>query len=243
MLKVENLCSFYQELQVLYNVSFEVKEGELVTIIGPNGAGKTTALKSIVGLVKKKGQVLFDNKDISRLPCHSIIKLGLALVPEGRHVFPYLTVKENLDLGAFILLRARRKKEYKENLEFVFSLFPILKERLNQPAQTMSGGEQQMLAIGRALMSSPRIILLDEPSMGLAPKVVKEIFKVLKKLKEDGKTILIVEQNARLVLSLADRGYLFQAGQVVLSGSTDQLKTDDVVKKAYFGKEVRLWKT
>lgn len=243
MLKVESLCSFYGELQVLHDVSFEVKKSELVTIIGPNGAGKTTALKSIVGLVKKRGQVFLADKDISNLPSYQIVKQGLVLVLEGRQVFPHLTVKENLDLGAFTILRARRKKEYLENLEFVFSLFPILKERLNQPAQTMSGGEQQMLAIGRALMSSPQVLLLDEPSMGLAPKVVKEIFQVLKKLKESGKTILIVEQNARLVLSLADRGYLFQAGRVVVSGSSEQLKTDNIVKEAYFGKEVSIWKT
>lgn len=243
MLKVESLSSFYGELQVLHNVSFEIKENEVVAIIGPNGAGKTTALKSIVGVVKKKGKVLFADRDITNLPPHKIVKEGLVLVPEGRQIFPYLTVKENLDLGAYTLLRAKRKKEYRENLEFVFNLFPILKKRLNQLAQTMSGGEQQMLAISRALMASPQVLLLDEPSMGLAPKVVKEIFQVLKKLKESGKTILIVEQNARLVLSLADRGYLFQAGRVVVSGSSEQLKSDNIVKEAYFGKEVSIWKT
>ncbi len=242
MLRVENLFSFYGELVVLQEVSFEVKEGELVAIIGPNGAGKTTALKSLMGLVKKKGQVFLDGEDISSLPPYEIVKKGLILVPEGRQIFPYLTVKENLDLGAFTLLRAKRRREYQENLDFVFSLFPLLKERINQPAQTMSGGEQQMLAIGRALMASPRVLLLDEPSMGLAPKVIRDIFRVLKRIKEMGKTILIVEQNARLVLALADRGYLFQAGRVVLSGSGSFLKDNELVKKAYFGKEVSRWK-
>ncbi len=236
MLEVKELYVSYGELEVLRNVNISVKEGELVAIIGSNGAGKTTLLKTIAGLVKaRKGKILHSMdgvRDITNLPPHVRVNLGMVYVPEGRHVFPYLTVKENLELGAYNL-RARDKAN--ENLKIVYELFPRLKERENQQAITLSGGEQQMLAIARGLMSAPKLLMLDEPSLGLAPKLVHEIFEVISELHKRGITILLVEQNARQALELSDRAYVLENGRVTLCDSSKNLLHDERVKKAYLG--------
>ena len=233
MLKVNELTVTYGPHRALTDVSIHADEGEIVVVIGANGAGKSTLLNTIVGLIKPiKGEIKFKGERIDPLPPYKIVEKGVSLVPEGRRVFPKLTVLENLELGAYTK-RARQKKN--ENLEFVFKLFPRLKERKHQKAGTLSGGERQMLAIGRALMSDPELLLLDEPSLGLAPKIVLEIFNVLKELKKYGITILLVEQHAYKALTIADRGYVLENGRITLSGTGQELLNNEYVKSAYLG--------
>jgi len=216
MLEVKQMISGYGGIQVLWDVSLEVKEGEIVALVGGNGAGKTTTLISIAGILRKMGgEVLFEGTHIEGFPAHKIITRGIALVPEGRRVFPYMTVRENLEMGAYTVKEAAKVQE---NMEWVFSLFPKLKERQTQLAGTFSGGEQQMLVIGRALMSRPRFIMLDEPSMGLQPSIVANVFESLRKLHQQGVTILLVEQNVRKSLELAERAYVIEHGRIVMSG-------------------------
>ena len=233
MLKVENLEVFYGVINAIKGVSFEVNKGEIIALIGSNGAGKTTILHTITGLVKpKSGSILFKGQELTKVPAHKIVKMGMAHVPEGRRIFQQLSVYENLKLGAFIL---NDKKKFDENLKYVYDHFPRLKERKNQIAGTLSGGEQQMLAMGRALMSNPEIILMDEPSMGLSPIYVSEIFNIIKEVSADGTTVLLVEQNAKKSLAIADRAYVLETGKIVLSGDADDLLHDDNIKKAYLG--------
>ena len=233
MLEVKQLTSGYGGIQVLWDISLEVKTGEIVALVGANGAGKTTTLISLAGILKKMGgEVLFEDNHIEDLPAHKIITQGIALVPEGRRVFPYMTVRENLEMGAFTIKEASRVQE---NMEWVFSLFPKLKERQSQLAGTFSGGEQQMLVIGRALMSRPRFIMLDEPSMGLQPSIVQNVFESLKILHDQGVTILLVEQNVRKSLELAQRAYVIEHGRIVMSGESKDLLKNDEVRKAYLG--------
>ncbi|MCP8690073.1 ABC transporter ATP-binding protein [Marinobacterium sedimentorum] len=232
MLQINNVNTHYGPIQALHDVSVEVKPGEIVTLIGANGAGKTTLMMTICGDPQAtSGEILFDGKPISGLPTAQIMRQGLAIVPEGRRVFSRLTVQENLHMGAYF----RTKAEYEETLEEVLLLFPRLRERFAQRAGTMSGGEQQMLAIGRAMMSKPRMILLDEPSLGLAPIIIQQIFQIIQKLRDDGVTIFLVEQNANQALKIADRGYVLENGRVVLSGSGADLLDDENVRKAYLG--------
>jgi branched-chain amino acid transport system ATP-binding protein len=233
MLKVENLSVHYGVIQAVKNVSFEVNEGEIVTLIGANGAGKTTILKTISGLIRpSEGAITFEGEEITKATPQKIVTKGISQVPEGRHVFAGLTVKENLEMGAFLM---KKNVSQKEVLDNIYSRFPILKERLNQDAQTLSGGEQQMLAMGRALMSRPKLLLLDEPSMGLAPIFIKEIFKIIQAIKEQGTTVLVIEQNANMALSIADRGYVLETGEVVTSGTGAELLASEEVRKAYLG--------
>ena len=233
MLEVKNLEVCYGEFLALRGVSFTVQEGELVTIIGANGAGKSTILRAIMGLVKcRKGEILFQREDITSTPSHQRASLGISLVPEGRKIFPDLTVAENLIMGAYI---QEDSKAIQARMEEAFVLFPVLKERRNQVGKTLSGGEQQMLAIARSLMSSPRVILMDEVSLGLMPIYVEETFKVIKNLHQQGVTILLVEQNARKALAAAGRGYVLETGEIVLSDSSQNLATNPQVKKAYLG--------
>ncbi len=233
LLQVDGLDVFYADLQVLWNISLEVFEEELVALLGSNGAGKTTTLRSITGLLKpRSGQILFLGRRIEDLTPHEIVDLGIAHVPEGRRIFPPMTVLENLELGAFTK-NARKKKD--DSLEFVYSIFPVLKERSNQVAGTLSGGEQQMLAIGRALMSRPKLLLLDEPSLGLAPKVVRKTFEILEEINKNGVTILLVEQSVRNALELSKRSYVIETGKIVLSGDSRKLLEDPKVRKAYLG--------
>jgi len=233
MLEVKQLTSGYGGIQVLWDISLEVKKGEIVALVGGNGAGKTTTLISIAGILKKMGgEVLFEEDHIEGLPAHKVISQGIALVPEGRRVFPYMTVKENLEMGAFTI---KDQSKIGENMEWVFSMFPKLKERQGQLAGTFSGGEQQMLVIGRALMSRPRFIMLDEPSMGLQPSIVQNVFESLKLLHAQGVTILLVEQNVRKSLELAERAYVIEHGRIVMSGESKELLKNPEVKKAYLG--------
>lgn len=233
MLSISNLNVHYGAIHALKNVSLEVGDGELVTLIGANGAGKTTTLHTISGLIKaSSGSVSLDGKDLQKTPSNRIINLGLAHVPEGRHVFSQMTVLENLYMGAFIM---KDKAKINENIEMVFEHFPRLKERAKQLAGTLSGGEQQMLATGRALMTNPKILLMDEPSMGLSPILVGEIFAIIKELHEAGITILLVEQNAKAALSIADRAYVLETGSISMSGNAADLLEDERVKKAYLG--------
>lgn len=239
MLKVESLSAFYGHIEALKGVSLEVREGEVVTVIGTNGAGKSTLLAAIAGLVPRlKGTVTFSGKDITGRRAERVVADGVTLVPEGRQIFAPLSVMENLEIGGHLLLKKRRSAEFKENLGRVFELFPVLAERGGQTAGTLSGGEQQMLAIGRALMTRPRLLMLDEPSMGLAPKVTRSIFDRLRALNQEGLTILLVEQDARIALAMADRGYVFQTGQVVLTQVAQKLIDDPLVKEIYFGKRI-----
>jgi branched-chain amino acid transport system ATP-binding protein len=233
-LEVKGLEVSYGELTILKDVNFEVADGELISIIGANGAGKTTLLKALSGLIMpRSGEILYNNEKIDRLPAHKRVDMGIVYVPEGKRPFPYLTVKENLELGAF---SPRARGELSRRLEYVYGLFPLLKERANQLAITLSGGEQQMLAIGRGLMSDPKLLMLDEPSFGLAPKIVDSIFNVIDKLhKELGLTILLVEQNARRALELADRAYVLETGRIALQGIGKELLEDDRVRRAYLG--------
>ncbi|MGT2883401.1 ABC transporter ATP-binding protein [Streptococcus ferus] len=233
MLKVDNLSVHYGVIQAVKEVSFEVNEGEVVSLIGANGAGKTSILRTISGLVRpSSGTIQFLGKDIHKAPARKIVASGLSQVPEGRHVFPGLTVLENLEMGAFL---RNNREENQQNLKKVFSRFPRLEERKNQDAATLSGGEQQMLAMGRALMSQPQLLLLDEPSMGLAPIFIQEIFDIIEDIKKQGTTVLLIEQNANKALSIADRGYVLETGKLVLSGTGQELLASDEVRKAYLG--------
>ncbi len=240
MLVVRNLEVFYGKLRAVKSLSFHVNEGEIVTIIGANGSGKTSTLRAISGImVKTRGEIIFENERINGLPPHVIVNMGISHVPEGRRLFPNLTVRDNLLLGAYPYLKKNGdfSKIVKDRIEQVFAIFPRLKERSDQLAGTLSGGEQQMLAIGRALMSRPRLLLLDEPSMGLAPVIVNEIFKVIEELRKDmGVTILLVEQNARKALEISDRGYVLESGSLVYSGSSEELKKSKEIQRAYLGK-------
>jgi len=232
LLEADNLHVYYGVIHAVKGISFKVSKGSIVTIIGANGAGKTSTLKAIMNLIRqKKGKVLYKGKDISKEGTHNIVKMGLTLVPEGRHVFPNLTVLENLLLGAYL----RKDDEIEKDLEYVYYLFPRLKERKHQKAGTLSGGEQQMLAIARALMSRPECIMMDEPSLGLAPIIVKQIFDIIVKLKEEGKTILLVEQNAFQALKVSDYAYVMETGKIVLEGKSKDLLNDKRVKEAYLG--------
>ena len=233
MLTIKDLHVHYGAIQALKGVSLKVADGELVSLIGANGAGKTTTLHTISGLLQaSSGEVLLDGVNLQKLPSHKIIENGIAQVPEGRHVFAQMTVLENLYMGAYIM---RDKAKIQENLEWVFSHFPRLKERSRQLAGTLSGGEQQMLATGRALMTNPKILLMDEPSMGLSPLLVSEIFSIIEELHKDGITILLVEQNAKMALSVADRAYVLENGKISMSGDAKELLNDSRVKKAYLG--------
>lgn len=233
MLKIENLEVYYGVIQAIKGISFEVKEGEVIALIGANGAGKTTILHTITGLLNaKSGSVLFEGQDLTKIPAHKIVGMGMAHVPEGRRVFAELTVLENLKLGAYT---RKDKKEIEDTIETVYKRFPRLEERKNQIAGTLSGGEQQMLAMGRALMSHPRIILMDEPSMGLSPLFVSEIFNIIREISKSGTTVLLVEQNAKKALSIANRAYVLETGKIVLEGDAKKLLNDDSVKKAYLG--------
>ena len=237
LLEVDGLCVNYGRIEAIRDVSFSVEEGSVVTLIGANGAGKTTTLKTLSGLRKvRAGAVLFQGKDITHMPPHERVPLGISQSPEGRRVFPGMSVLENLDMGAFS--RADRAKTRAADLERVFTLFPRLQERRDQAAGTMSGGEQQMLAMGRALMSRPKLILRDEPSMGLAPKLIQQIFSIVNDIREQGTTILLVEQNAMQALKIADRAYILETGEVVREGSGDDLVADDSVRAAYLGGDV-----
>lgn len=234
MLKIENLVVRYGMIEALKGISFEVNDGEIVTLIGANGAGKTTTMHTISGLLKPaEGSVTLDGTDITKIPAEKIISMGLAQVPEGRRVFAALTVEENLTLGAYS--RKDKKEEIAKDMEYVYELFPRLKERRKQTAGTLSGGEQQMLAMGRALMAKPRILLMDEPSMGLSPLLVKEIFRIIKDINEHGTTVLLVEQNAKMALSIADRAYVMETGKITLEGTGAELADNEQVKKAYLG--------
>lgn len=234
MLELKNLQTFYGGIQALRDVSMEISEGEIITLIGANGAGKTTTLMSICGIVPpRSGDVLFMGKPIHDLSPNQIVSLGISQVPEGRRIFPYLTVMENLDMGAF--LRADKDK-IKQDMEYIFELFPILAERRHQAGGTLSGGEQQMLAISRALMARPMLLLMDEPSLGLAPLIVKQIFEIIRKVNtENNTTIFLVEQNANLALKVAHRGYVMETGRITLADSAENLLADEKVKKAYLG--------
>ncbi|MCB1769717.1 MAG: ABC transporter ATP-binding protein [Candidatus Competibacteraceae bacterium] len=232
MLKLDQVHTFYGQIEALKGVSLEVHPGEIVTLIGANGAGKSTLLMTICGAPQAtKGKVLFERQDITHEPTHIIMQCGLAIVPEGRRIFPGLTVQENLQMGGFFADQARLDID----LERVFTLFPRLKERCNQRGGTLSGGEQQMLAIGRGLMGRPSLLLLDEPSLGLAPIIIAQIFQILEEIREEGVTIFLVEQNAHRALQLADRGYVLENGRIVLADTGANLLTNDEVRKAYLG--------
>lgn len=234
MLKVEKINTFYGAIQALFDVSLEVKEGEIITLLGANGAGKTTTLMSICGVVKPlSGEIYFNGEPITNLPTDKIVSMGIVQVPEGRLIFPRLTVQENLELGAYL---RNDKKGIKSDLDMVFEIFPILKERRYQKGGTLSGGEQQMLAIGRALMARPKLLLMDEPSLGLAPLVIKNIFEIIKKLNsEQNTTIFLVEQNAHQALKIAHRGYVMENGRIVMEDTAQNLLNNEDIKKAYLG--------
>lgn len=233
MLKIEDLQVYYGMINAIKGISFEVNAGEIIALIGANGAGKTTILHTITGLVApRSGSIIFEGTDLIKTPAHKILSLGMAHVPEGRRIFQELTVFDNLKLGAFTL---HDQKRFDENLSYVYKHFPRLEERKKQIAGTLSGGEQQMLAMGRALMSNPKIILMDEPSMGLSPLLVNEIFHIIREVSADGTTVLLVEQNAKKALSIADRAYVLETGKISLSGKASDLINDEQVKKAYLG--------
>ena len=239
MLTVRNLDAGYGSLNVLRRISLHVKAGEIVTIIGANGAGKTTLLKTIAGLLRaRSGEVLFRDEDIVRMQPEQVVFRGCSLVPEGRQVFATMPVRENLLLGGYVQHKRGRHDEVRQDLENMFALFPVLKQRENQLAGTLSGGEQQMLAIGRALMARPSLIMLDEPSMGLAPLIVKDIFGIIKRLGEEGRTVLLVEQNARSALRIADRGYVLETGRIILEGDAEDLLANREIQRAYLGKDL-----
>ena len=233
LLEVKNLEVYYGVIRALKGISFEVNEGEIVTLIGANGAGKTTTMHSVIGLIPpKNGEITFCGQNISKTPCHKIVKLGMSQVPEGRHVFQELTVYENLLLGGYL---TSDQKRIKEDTEKIYARFPRLYERKNQIAGTLSGGEQQMLAIGRALMSKPKLLMLDEPSMGLSPILVDEVFDIIKTINSEGTTILLVEQNAGKSLAISDRAYVLENGEIALTGTGEELMASEEVKKAYLG--------
>ncbi len=234
MLELKNIKTFYGNIQAIKDVSIEISEGEIITLIGANGAGKSTTLMSICGIVPpRSGEILFMGKPIQDMAPNNIVSLGICQVPEGRRIFPFLTVAENLDMGAFL---RKDKDEIKRDIEYIYELFPILAERRNQAGGTLSGGEQQMLAISRALMAKPRLLLMDEPSLGLAPLVVKQIFEIIKKINAENKTtIFLVEQNANMALKVAHRGYVMETGRVSMSDTAANLLANDEVRKAYLG--------
>lgn len=233
MLQVNDLFVSYGVINAIKGISFSVNKGEIIALIGANGAGKTTILHTVTGLIApQSGKILFEGNDITKTPAHKIVSMGMAHVPEGRRIFQELTVYENLKLGAYTL---NDKKTIEKNLKYVYEHFPRLKERKKQIAGTLSGGEQQMLAMGRALMSNPKIILMDEPSMGLSPILVSEIFRIIKEVSDDGTTVLLVEQNAKKALSVADRAYVLETGKIVLSGDAGELIHNEEIKKAYLG--------
>ena len=233
LLKIEDLHTNYGAIHALKGISLEVNEGEIVCLIGSNGAGKSTLVNSIVGIVKSSsGKITFDGKDITHVPAHAMTKAGIGISPEGREVFPELTVEENLRIGAFIV---KDQNQIKESYERVYALFPRLKERTTQLAGTLSGGEQQMLAVGRALMSNPKMILLDEPSLGLAPNFVEMIFSMIKEINKQGVTVLLIEQNANMALQISQRAYVLENGLVSMSGNASDIANDPMVKKAYLG--------
>jgi branched-chain amino acid transport system ATP-binding protein len=234
LLQVDQIEVRYGTIAALKGISFSVREGEIVALLGANGAGKTTTQKTVSGMLRPaKGSITFGGKRIDGIPAHELIRLGICHVPEGRHVFPRMTVAENLEMGAF-----RFKSTDQADLDRVFELFPRLKERIKQQAGTLSGGEQQMLAIGRALMGKPRLLLLDEPSMGLAPLIVAQIFEIIREINTSGVTVLVVEQNAAQALSLANRGYVLETGEIVLEGTGKDLLADDRIRAAYLGEEI-----
>lgn len=231
ILEVKDLEVYYGVIQAIRGISFEVNQGEIIALIGANGAGKTTTLQTITGLIpSKSGKIFYEGKDITKIPGHKLVSMGIAYVPEGRRVFASLSVLQNLKLGAYT---RSDKKELEDTLQMIYKRFPRLEERKNQMAGTLSGGEQQMLAMGRALMSHPKLIVLDEPSMGLSPIYVNEIFDIIQKINEDGVTVLLVEQNAKKALSIANRAYVLETGSIALSGDAAKLMNDDSVKKAY----------
>ncbi|AXN37672.1 ABC transporter ATP-binding protein [Peribacillus butanolivorans] len=233
MLKIEDINVYYGNIQALKGISLSINEGEIVTLIGANGAGKSTMLKTISGLLKpKQGKIMYEGQSIGGKAAQSIVKMGISHVPEGRRVFANMTVEENLQLGAYL---RKDKAGIKQDMEKVYELFPRLLERLKQQSGTLSGGEQQMLAMGRALMAKPRLLLLDEPSMGLAPLLVKQIFNIIEEINKTGTTILLVEQNANLALSIADRAYVVETGRIVLSGKSEELTASEEIKNAYLG--------
>ena len=233
LLEVQDIQVYYGMIQALKGVSFSVNEGEVIALIGANGAGKTTTLHTVTGLLRaKSGHIIYDGQDITKVPPHKIVTMGMAHVPEGRRVFANMTVLQNLKMGAFT---RSDKNEIDATIEKVYKRFPRLKERQNQTAGTLSGGEQQMLAMGRALMSQPKIILMDEPSMGLSPLLVKEIFKIIRQVNRNGVTVLLVEQNAQMALSVADRAYVLETGRVVMEGTGAELLTNERVRSAYLG--------
>ena len=233
LLEVHDLEVYYGVICALKGISFEVNEGEIVTLIGANGAGKTTTMQSVVGLIPKRaGSVTFDGHDINKTPCHKIVRLGMTQVPEGRRIFQELTVYENLLMGAYSI---KDQSGFKNDLDAIYTRFPRLAERKNQIAGTLSGGEQQMLAMGRAIMSHPKLLMLDEPSMGLSPLLVDQVFEIIKDINKDGTTILLVEQNAEKALSIADRAYVMEIGEITLSGTGKELSESEKVKAAYLG--------
>ena len=235
MLELKDVHTYYGNIHALKGISLTVKDGEIVTLIGSNGAGKSTTLRTIQGLNKpRSGSVVLNGVELHKLPAHEIAALGVAQSPEGRMIFPRMTVMENLEMGAYV---RKDLTTFNDDLAYVLTLFPRLKERITQKGGTLSGGEQQMLAMGRALMAKPKILLLDEPSMGLAPLLVELIFDIIKKLNEEGTTILLVEQNALMALSIAHRGYVLQTGEIILSDSAQNLKNDEMVQKSYLGVE------
>ncbi|HHW40052.1 MAG TPA: ABC transporter ATP-binding protein [Syntrophomonadaceae bacterium] len=233
MLEVEGIKVNYNSTEVLHGISFTVDEGKITTLIGANGAGKTTTLRCIAGILKpKEGKIMWKGQEISKLRPREIVKLGISMIPEGRHVFPQMTVSENLEMGAYT---RKDKKSIKRDFEWVLELFPVLKVRLKQEAGTLSGGEQQMLAVARSLMANPTLVLMDEPSMGLAPVIVEDVFSVIQQIQERGKTILLVEQNANLALRIAHKAYVIETGNIILSGTGQELLTNPEVEKAYLG--------
>ena len=243
MLRLESVSASHGSIQALHNVSLHVSTGEIVTLLGGNGSGKTTLMKVISGIhPPAKGRLIFDGQNITGLQAEKILRLGVGQVPEGRQIFAPLSVLDNLLLGAYVRFKGKEKKEVWKDLEGIFGLFPVLKERESQRAGTLSGGEQQMVAIGRTLMSRPKLLLLDEPSMGLAPKVVGDIFRAIRSLPSRGATILLVEQNAKAALRIAERGYVMETGRIILEGETEDLLNNREVQRAYLGKEYReIW--
>ena len=236
MLKIEDLRAYYDNIPALKGISIEVAEGKVVSIIGANGAGKSTMLKSISGLIRaQEGRILYKGRDIAGMTANKIVALGISQVPEGRQIFGHLTVLDNINLGAYLYYKRRNRSEIEERIEDIYALFPILKRRFKQVAGTLSGGEQQMLAIARALMGRPELLLLDEPSMGLAPLIVKEIFSVIKQLNQSGTTIFLVEQNAKVALNIADYSCVIETGEIVLEGTAGELLDNPKVKEAYLG--------
>jgi len=239
MLKIRNLDAGYGSLNVLRRVSLHINPGEIVTIIGANGAGKSTLLKTVTGLLRaQSGEIAFNGQDIARTPTEQIVANGCSLVPEGRQVFPAMPVKENLLLGAYVQFKRGKKAEIEHDLGYVYGLFPVLKQREHQLAGTLSGGEQQMLAIARALMARPKLIMLDEPSMGLAPLMVREIFNIIVRISKEGNTVLLVEQNARSALKIASRGYVLETGRIILEGEAEDLLANRDVQRAYLGRDL-----